>query len=236
MEIPLENLAKLRQEIAKALGTETWPAQADYLLEYRAKDLIKAEIWRDLLLLLTNSRLRDASNLPLEHKIILLDTLRLNLIRANRPLDRALFKTIKEKLLRSKEIFLDIQDVLNYQKTQKEKYRTASLRKYGPVKGGTFKNQLRENFAQALQKKNFPAALEIILQVRFRKITGITGVTREYLDRVQIELLTVAGELRLDTAKLKKGFLDDLARLNLSYELPDPQKYLIIKPSNIMLQ
>ena len=95
MEIPLENLEKLRQEIAKALGVEILPAQADYLLEYRAKDLIKAEVWRDLLLLLTNSRLRDTSNLPLGHKIILLDTLRLNLIRANRPLDRVLFKTIK---------------------------------------------------------------------------------------------------------------------------------------------
>ncbi|MDR1453410.1 MAG: hypothetical protein LBJ25_05505 [Candidatus Margulisbacteria bacterium] len=235
MELPLENLEKLRQEIAKALGVEILPAQADYLLEYRAKDQIKAEVWRDLLLLLTDSRLRDASNLPPGHKIILLDTLRLNLIRANQPLDRALFKTLKEKLLRSKEIFLDIQDILNYQKTQKEKYKTASLRKYGPVKGGTFKNQLRENFAQALQKKDFAAALEIVLQVRFRKITGITGVTREYLDRVQIELLTIAGELRLDTAKLQKGFLEDLARLNLSYELPDPQKHLIIQQTNIML-
>jgi hypothetical protein len=235
MEISLENLEKFRQEITKALGAEILPAQADYLLEYRAKDLIKAEVWKDLLLLLTDSRLRDTSNLPLGHKMILLDTLRLSLIHANQPLDRALFKTLKEKLLRSKEIFLDIQDVLNYQKTQKEKFKMVSLRKYGPVKGGTFKNQLRENFAQALRSKNFKAALEIILQVRFRKITGLPGVTREYLDRVQIELLTVAGELRLDTAKLKKGFLEDLAGLNLSYELPDPQKYLIIKPSNIML-
>ncbi|MDR1113924.1 MAG: hypothetical protein LBL50_02405 [Candidatus Margulisbacteria bacterium] len=229
MEISLENLEKFRQEIAKALGAEIPPAQADYLLEYRAKDLIKAEVWKDLLLLLTDSRLRDTSNLPLEHKMLLLDTLRLNLIRANQPLDRALFKTIKEKLLRSKEILLDIQDVLNYQKTQKEKFKTISLRKYGPVKGGTFKNQLRENFAQALQSKNFTAALEIILQVRFRKITGIASVTREYLDRVQIELLTVAGELRLDIAKLKKCFLEDMARLNLPYELPDSKKYMIIK-------
>ncbi|GBR74876.1 hypothetical protein NO1_1972 [Candidatus Termititenax aidoneus] len=229
MEISLENLEKFRQEIAKALGAEILPAQADYLLEYRAKDLIKAEVWRDLLLLLTDSRLRDTSNLPLGHKMLLLDTLRLNLIRANQPLDRTLFKTIKEKLLRSKEILLDIQDVLNYQKTQKEKYKTVSLRKYGPVKGGTFKNQLRENFAQALQSKNFTAALEIILQVRFRKITGITGVAREYLDRVQVELLTVAGELQLDIAKLKKSFLADLARLNLSYEPLDPKKYLIIE-------
>ncbi|MDR1323139.1 MAG: hypothetical protein LBK68_01750 [Candidatus Margulisbacteria bacterium] len=229
MEISLENLEKFRQEIAKALGAEIPPAQADYLLEYRAKDLIKAEVWKDLLLLLTDSRLRDTSNLPLGHKMLLLDTLRLDLIRANQPLDRALFKTIKEKLLRSKEILLDIQDVLNYQKTQKEKFKTISLRKYGPVKGGTFKNQLRENFAQALQSKNFTTALEIILQVRFRKITGIASVTREYLDRMQTELLTVAGELRLDIVKLKKYFLEDMARLNLPYALPDPQKFLIIE-------
>jgi len=207
---------KIREDILKSLGTPDLPEEAQWLLDYRLQDKIKQEIWRDLLYLLADSKMRDSSNLSLTQKFILLDSLRLYLLQENKPLDRQFFsKKIRVQLGRTREIFLDLQDILNYQIAGKDKFRLAGLRKYGPIKGSTFKNPLREKFAQAMSKKDFQGALETILLLNYRKIANLPDLTKEYLEQAEKELLNTAGELKLDINKLKAGFTAD--RPNLKY-------------------
>ncbi|GBR76322.1 hypothetical protein NO2_0890 [Candidatus Termititenax persephonae] len=224
-EVTPEQLAEFYRELATALGVEILPQNAEYLIEYRATEKIKHEPWQSFLVLLKNSTLRDANNLTLGQKLILVDSLRLYMLRENKILDHQFFKTIYKKLAATREIFLDLQGVLNYQATRKEKYKLISLRKYGPVKDSVFRNPLRDKFAAALRQNDFPGALAVVLLVNFRKITGQGGLTKEYLDRLEAELLAAAGELRLDPAPLAKSFQEDAARLNLHYASPDAARY-----------
>jgi len=205
---------KIREDILKSLDMPEIPAEAQWLFDYRIQDKIKQEIWRDLLFLLSSSKMRDTSSLSQTQKFILLDSLRLYLLQENKPLDRQLFaKKIRARLSRSREIFLDAQDILNYQTTGKDKFRLSSLRKYGPVKDSSFKNPLREKFAQAMSAKDFPNALELMLLLNYRKITNLQDLTKEYLEQAEKELLNAAASLNLDINKLKTGFAVDRPKL-----------------------
>ncbi|MDR2432029.1 MAG: hypothetical protein LBD99_07255 [Candidatus Margulisbacteria bacterium] len=230
MDSTPEELAKLREEISKTLAAAVLPAEAQWLLEYRATDRIKKEVWRDLLFLLADSRLRDASSLSLNQKLILLETLHLNLIQAGQPLDRQLFsKKIRPALNLTREIFLDLQDIVNYQKNKKEKFRLGALRKYGPVKDAPYRNRLREDFAGALRDGNYAKAQEIILILNFRKNANRKGITKEALDRLEKELSAAAGELRLDIDWLKENFNADRPPLQSTYQPEDNKVNIIYK-------
>ena len=228
-ELSPAEIEALHREIAGVFGTETMPPSAEYLLEYKANGKIHPEVYKSVLVLFKNSNLRDASNMTLPQKLILVESLRLYILRENTFVDHKLFRNvIYKKLTTTRQIFLDLQDVLNYQTTRKEKYKLTILRKYGPLKDITFKNLFRDQFAEALRRNDFKTALEIVLMVNFRKITGLSGLTKEYLDRVEAELLTAAAELQLDTAKIRKSFQTDAGRLNLRYAPPDEKKFMII--------
>lgn len=214
MDAAKNNIEKFREDILKSLGVSALPEEAAWLLDYRVQEKIKPEIWRDLLFLFTNSKMRDTSNLSLEQKFILLDSLRLCLLQENKPLDRQLFaKKIRERLKTTREIFLDMQDIINYQAAGKDKFRLSSLRKYGPVKDSTFRNPLREKFAQAISKRDFLTALETLLLINYRKIANLQGLTKEYLEQAEKELLNAAAQFNLNVNKLKTDFAADRPKL-----------------------
>lgn len=229
-ELTPAELEALQREISGVFGMETIPPCAEYLLEYKANDKIHHDIYKSVLVLFKDSNMRDAANMTLSQKLILVESLRLYILRENTFVDHKLFRGgIYKKLTATREIFLDLQNVLNYQKTRKEKFKLTILRKYGPLKDVTFKNPFRDQFAAAFRRNDFKAALEIILMVNFRKITGLSGLTKEYLDRLETELLTAGADLQLDTAKIRKSFQTDAGRLNLRYEPLDPKKFMIIE-------
>ncbi|MDR1997840.1 MAG: hypothetical protein LBQ83_05920, partial [Candidatus Margulisbacteria bacterium] len=115
MDIAPDILQKLRTDILNCLGGETLPPEAEWLLDYRARDRIKQEVWRDLLYLLADSKLRDTSSLSPAQKFILLDSLHRQLLQEHKPLDRQFFaKIARPRLNIIREIFLDLQDIVNY--------------------------------------------------------------------------------------------------------------------------
>lgn len=222
MDTSPEELNKLSEDILKSLAVAALPSETEWLLEYRATGKIKPEVWRDLLYLFNDSKLRDSSSLSLPQKLTLLNSLRLYLIQENKPLDRVLFsKKIRPRLNLTREIFLDLQDILNLQKSKKEKFKLTALRKYGPSKDAVFKNQLREEFTRVLKNADYNSALEIILILNFRKNAERKNITREELDNLEKELIAAAGELHLDLAKLNQAFSADRPELRYSYQPPD---------------